>query len=292
MARIRTIKPQHVEDRSLATISMQAHLLWILSWCFSDDEGVLENDPLLLKSQIFPRRTDVRAEQISQWIGQLVEARYMIPFTYNGVSYLIHRTFKTHQRIDKPQTSKVPSDVIRGLIQERSENAPLCIVKESIVEESNSANAADDFSKNNFPDNNQEEEKRKKVPQKKEKPPLPEIDLPFGDAFKAEWDRWKLYQLMQFRFKYKSTDSQQSAVKALEKMASDNETTAIEIIRQSIEKGWKGLFELKNDSLNGKNFKDTGATSGHSKRLGTKSGGFGLLSQALNQTAGGDAGTN
>lgn len=135
MARIRTVKPNHVNDKKLPEVSLQAHLLWLLSWCFSDDEGVLEYDPLLIKSQIFPRRTDIRVEQISQWIDQLIKARFIIPFTYNGESYLLHRTFKTHQKIDRPQPSKIPSDIIRRTIDEHSENVQPCIVKESKVKE-------------------------------------------------------------------------------------------------------------------------------------------------------------
>lgn len=131
MARIRTIKPNHVTDKELSKISLPAHLFWILSWCFSDDEGIIENDPLLLKSQIFPRRTDVRIEQVEQWIDQLIKARFVIPFTHEGEGYLIHRTFKTHQRIDKPQASKIPEEVIRRVFEEYSKNVPPCIGKES-----------------------------------------------------------------------------------------------------------------------------------------------------------------
>jgi len=116
MARIRTVKPEHWNDKELATISLQAHLLWIGMWNFSDDDGIIEADPLLLRSQIFPRRTDVRTEQIEQWIGQLVKARFVIPFEYNGSGYYIHRTFKTHQKIDKPKPSKVPKDVISNIL--------------------------------------------------------------------------------------------------------------------------------------------------------------------------------
>ena len=131
MPRIRTIKPEHVNDKELPKISLQAHLLWVLNWCFSDDEGIFENDPLLIKSIIFPRRTDVRIEQINQWLDQLVKARYIIPFTHNGVGYYINRTFRKHQRIDKPQPSKIPEDVILRTFQECSENVPPCIVEES-----------------------------------------------------------------------------------------------------------------------------------------------------------------
>lgn len=136
MPRIRTIKPQHCSDKNLPSITLQAHLLWILSWCFSDDEGVIENDPLLLKSQIFPRRTDIRVEQIQQWIDQLIKARYIIPFTHEGEGYLLHRTFKVHQKIDRPQPSKIPSNIIRRLFDEDSTTIRVCIVEESIVEES------------------------------------------------------------------------------------------------------------------------------------------------------------
>ena len=139
MARIRTIKPGHVNDKELAKVSLSAHLFWVLSWCFSDDEGVMENDPLLLKSQLFPRRTDIRMEQVQLWIDQLIKARFMIPFTHNGECYLIHRTFKTHQKIDRPQPSKIPENVIRRILDESSTTQQPCIVKESIVEESKTA---------------------------------------------------------------------------------------------------------------------------------------------------------
>lgn len=142
MARIRTIKPQHVNDKELSKITLQAHLFWVLSWCFSDDEGVFENDPLLLKSQLFPRRTDVRVEQVQQWIDQLIKARFVIPFTHQGEGYLIHRTFKVHQKIDRPQPSKIPSDIIRRIIDECSTNVQPCIVKDSMVKDSKVEEAA------------------------------------------------------------------------------------------------------------------------------------------------------
>lgn len=144
MARIRTIKPNHVQDKELANISLQAHLLWILMWPYSDDEGIIEDDPLLIKSNLFPRRTDVRVEQIQQWLGQLVKARFIVPFTHNGVGYYIHRTFKTHQKIDRPQPSKISKEVIEKVLAEYSTNCPrtidegsslYSIVKDSIVKE-------------------------------------------------------------------------------------------------------------------------------------------------------------
>lgn len=148
MARIRTIKPEHWNDKKLAEISLPAHLLWIALWNFSDDEGIIESDLNLIRSQVFPRRTDIRTEQVEQWIGQLVKARFVIPFTYNGEGYLIHRTFKTHQKIDKPKDSKIPKELIikvRNANQEpfddssatltRKADEESALVEESSVEE-------------------------------------------------------------------------------------------------------------------------------------------------------------
>lgn len=162
MARYRTIKPVHWNDKELPNISLQAHLLWIATWNFSDDEGIFEADVNLIRSQVFPRRTDIRTEQIEQWIGQLVKARFVIPFTYNGGGYYISRTFKTHQKIEKPQKSKIPKDLIDSVLkcdsppiplpvgdQSATDRQPLPPVEESRVEESrveeSSAPAPEDF---------------------------------------------------------------------------------------------------------------------------------------------------
>lgn len=223
MPRIRTIKPEHVNDKQLTTISMQAHLFWILSWCFSDDDGVIENDPILLKSQIFPRRSDVRVEQIEQWIGQLVKARFMVPFTYDNVGYLIHRTFRTHQKIDRKQPSKISAEVIRRTLDECSSNDQPCI-----VEESNSKG---------------EESKPKPAPDSVE------IIFPFEtENFKSIWQQWKNYKKTEHRFHFKSPQSEQSSLKGLAETAKGNEETAIAIIQQSMANGWKGFFELKTNN--------------------------------------------
>jgi len=142
MARIRTIKPEHWNDKALTEISLQAHLLWIALWNFADDEGVFEDDINLIKSQVFPRRTDIRLEQIKDWLGQLSKARFVIPFSHNNESYYIHRTFKAHQRIDKPRPSKVPSNIIQGLIQDQYKNDIVSVAPYSIVKEGKGESSA------------------------------------------------------------------------------------------------------------------------------------------------------
>lgn len=124
MSRIRSIKPEHWNDKELPNISLQAQLLWIGMWNFSDDDGIMEADPLLIRSQVFPRRTDIRMEQMEQWLGQLVSARFVIPFEYNGSGYYIHRTFKTHQKIEKSKPSKIPKELIENVLKSKNKDSP------------------------------------------------------------------------------------------------------------------------------------------------------------------------
>lgn len=145
MPRIRSIKPEHWGDRELPNISLQAQLLWIGMWNFSDDKGVIENNPVKIKSDVFPRRTDIRQKQILLWLDQLVKARYIVPFEFDNVSYYLHRTFDIHQRIDKPQPSKIPDEVIKDTLDRfYSENVPGTVlsVLDRKVKESNGVDVA------------------------------------------------------------------------------------------------------------------------------------------------------
>lgn len=79
-----------------------------------------------------------------------------------------------------------------------------------------------------------------------------QIKLPFeSENFKTFWNNWKEYKKVEHSFKYKSEQSEQSALISLSKLAAGNEEVAIKIIMQSMEHGWKGFFELKNYSTNG-----------------------------------------
>jgi hypothetical protein len=137
MPRIRTVKPEHWSDKNLTKLTLQAHLFWIGTWNFSDDKGIFESDPFLLRSQVFPRRTDIRIDQVEQWISQLTKAGFIIPFTYKEVGYCISRTFATHQRIDRPTPSKIPDEEIRRVLDECSRGLDLySIVEDRRVEDS------------------------------------------------------------------------------------------------------------------------------------------------------------
>lgn len=79
------------------------------------------------------------------------------------------------------------------------------------------------------------------------------VIFPFEDSeFKTQWQVWKDYKKDEFKFKYKSTASEQGALKKLSELSGLNSKKAIEIIHSSISNGWKGFFKLdekKNTSI-------------------------------------------
>lgn len=86
-------------------------------------------------------------------------------------------------------------------------------------------------------------------------------NLNFGTlqpTFSEKWDQWMKFKKEQFKHSYKSQESEQVALNHLLKISSGDYLVAEQIIDQSIGQLWKGLFELKNNSNNGKSI--TGRT--------------------------------
>lgn len=75
------------------------------------------------------------------------------------------------------------------------------------------------------------------------------VILPFeSEEFIKYWTYWKEFKNKQFNFKFKTIQSEQSALNDLVKLSDGYENMAIKIIEQSMAKGWKGLFKLKNEN--------------------------------------------
>jgi len=79
------------------------------------------------------------------------------------------------------------------------------------------------------------------------------VELPWNDPkFTDAWHLWKMYKSQQFRFTYKSI-GEQGALKDLVDLSSGKMEKAIELIHQSIKKGWKGFYPQKQNNIQPKN---------------------------------------
>lgn len=101
---------------------------------------------------------------------------------------------------------------------------------------------------NNPPSEIEKKEKGKRIEKKEELDVI--SNFPFTDDFRSSWDSWKDYKKREFKFTYKSRQSEEAALNHLKKLCSGNIEIALEIINQSMANGWQGFFELKNFSTN------------------------------------------
>jgi|694.fasta_scaffold02942_25 hypothetical protein len=75
------------------------------------------------------------------------------------------------------------------------------------------------------------------------------VIMPFdSEIFINYWDLWKDYKKKQLKFTFATPQSEQAALKDLVKLSKGDENTALQIIEQSMAKGWKGLFEIKTNN--------------------------------------------
>jgi hypothetical protein len=93
------------------------------------------------------------------------------------------------------------------------------------------------------------EEKRKEDKIREEKSLQENIVFPFDSIeFKKQWEIWKDFKKKEFKFNFKTSQSEQAALTQLNNLANGIEQTSIEIIHQSLANGWKGFFELKQNN--------------------------------------------
>lgn len=93
----------------------------------------------------------------------------------------------------------------------------------------------------------EEEEVKDKIPPNPPRGREPKKSYPYPDQLNAEaWDEWKAYR-SEMRFKaYAPTErSEGAAITELINLSGGNHARQMQIVKQSMAKGWKGLFELK-----------------------------------------------
>ena len=107
MARIRTIKPEFWSDEKLGQISRDARLLFVGFWNLSDDYGVLKGHFSWIKSQLFPY-DDLSMRKFQNWVNELLDHKFILPFNENGEKFFYIRHFASHQVINRPSKQRNP----------------------------------------------------------------------------------------------------------------------------------------------------------------------------------------
>jgi hypothetical protein len=120
--RIRTIKPEWLEDELLALASSDARVLSIAVILRADDYGNGRANPVMMSGDVFPGKVP---ETLAKALEELARLRYLILYEVDGQHYYHIRTWDQHQKVDKPGKPRVP--------RFREELATLAKVPESLA---------------------------------------------------------------------------------------------------------------------------------------------------------------
>lgn len=104
--RIRTIKPEWLEDEKMCFASADARVMSIALILIADDHGNGRANPVWLNSQVFPGEVDMT--RAARALDELVGIGFARRYGVGEQSYFAIRGWSKHQRIDRPSKPRVP----------------------------------------------------------------------------------------------------------------------------------------------------------------------------------------
>lgn len=116
MPRIRTLKPEIVEDEALARCSRDARLLFGLLITQADDEGRFRGRASKVRASCFPFAGEpgfgdehLSVHQVETWLCELAAEKLVGLYEVGGERYGVLTSWKRHQRIHNPGPSRLPA---------------------------------------------------------------------------------------------------------------------------------------------------------------------------------------
>lgn len=102
--RIRTIKPEILEDDVACSMSDAAWRLWVSSWTLADDHGNLRASARYLAAQVWQDT----GRDVQPIIDELIACGRFEPYAVNGQRYVHIKNWEKHQRVDNAGKERVP----------------------------------------------------------------------------------------------------------------------------------------------------------------------------------------
>lgn len=105
--RIRSIKPEILEDEKTAALSHLAWRLFVSLWLIADDYGNLRGDPTYIMGQALWAAGETR-KTVSQAIDELAAVGLIVRYTVRGQSYANIAGWAKHQKVTHIGKPRVP----------------------------------------------------------------------------------------------------------------------------------------------------------------------------------------
>lgn len=112
--RIRSIKPEWLDDERMAMASSEARVLSISLMLLADDYGRGRANLTMLAGRVFPGVANPR-ETLANALGELARLSFVVLYDVDGQSYFAIRNWTKHQRVDKPGKPHVPPPTTESL---------------------------------------------------------------------------------------------------------------------------------------------------------------------------------
>lgn len=106
MPRMRSIKPEFWDDKSLSAVSRDARLLYIAMWNFADEEARMHGDARWIKGHCLPYDDDLNLAAVERLLGELERSGRVVRYEIDGCSYVYLPKLAKHQRLEP---GRVPS---------------------------------------------------------------------------------------------------------------------------------------------------------------------------------------
>ena len=106
--RIRTLKPEWLEDEALGRAGDPARILSVALMLVADDYGRGRAAPEWLASQAWPYDPAHGLAKVREGLRSLLAMRYVVLYEVDGQSYYEIRNWGKHQRVDKPGKPRIP----------------------------------------------------------------------------------------------------------------------------------------------------------------------------------------
>jgi len=212
MPRKRMLDPSFWRDEKIGQCSFMERLLFEGLWTFAEDTGVGRASPFLLKADIFPYDT-LREADIEKSLAKIASLGLILLYETGNQKYYHVVNFNKHQTINRPTPATLPLP-----LHDHSVSSVGALTTE---------------------------EKRKEEKIREVKLSIREENsAPLSDFEKA------INDFKDHRKSQKSPMTQKAVelmLQKLQQMAGDDDAKKVEIINQSIERGWKGVFDIKDD---------------------------------------------
>lgn len=110
MARIRSVKPELRTSHTVSPWPREVRYAWVLLWGYLDDHGRGVDDPLLIKSDLFPRDRDVTEKKMDTWLDLMSDGKEapLCRYEVDGRRFIHAVKWKDHQKVYHPKESRLP----------------------------------------------------------------------------------------------------------------------------------------------------------------------------------------